>query len=224
MVNVSAPEGSRLDYEGESYRITRALSERCRFVPTELGTLDDLVETVRAEQPTAIHFSGHGAPGALVFEDEEGREDVVSIDDSLPRCARGSTGRCRRSSTWRAATATTRGAVEEPESSAGPPAPRGGAQVVGYYGPIVDELSTRAEVAFYRALAEGEPTRYAVRQAREALASPFWALDCPPQTAICSRAVRAAPIRSPRTPGQCATPIPSPGRSSSSTTAGRTTR
>jgi len=83
VVNVSAPEGSGLDYEGESYRITKALSEQCRFVPTELGTLDDLAETVRAESPTAIHFSGHGAPGALVFEDAEGRSQVVSIHDLL---------------------------------------------------------------------------------------------------------------------------------------------
>jgi tetratricopeptide (TPR) repeat protein len=105
VVNVSAPEGSHLDYEGESYRITRALSERCRFVPTELGSLDDLVETVRAEKPTAIHFSGHGAPGALAFEDEEGREDQVSTHDLVAALRKESAERCRRSSTWRAATA-----------------------------------------------------------------------------------------------------------------------
>ena len=39
-------------------------------------------------------------------------------------------------------------------------------QVVGYYGPIVDELSTRAEEALYAAIAAGHTTRHAVRLAR----------------------------------------------------------
>ena len=72
VVNVSAPEGGRLNYEAESYRITRALSERCRMTPTELGTLDDLVETVRRAEPTGIHFSGHGSPGSLQFRERRG--------------------------------------------------------------------------------------------------------------------------------------------------------
>src|SRR5262249_22766800 len=37
------------------------------------------------------------------------------------------------------------------------------------HGPVADELSTRAEVALYDALAEGRLTRAAVRQARNAL-------------------------------------------------------
>jgi tetratricopeptide (TPR) repeat protein len=49
----------------------------------------------------------------------------------------------------------------------------GAAQVVSYHGPIVDELSTRAEVALYAAIAEGETTAYAVRQARAALLRPL---------------------------------------------------
>jgi hypothetical protein len=50
-------------------------------------------------------------------------------------------------------------------------------QVVGYYGPIADELSTRAEEALYAAITEGQTTRYAVRQARAALSGPFWDPD-----------------------------------------------
>ena len=82
VVNVSAPEGSILSYEAESYRITKALTELCPLVPTELGTLADLVETVARERPTGIHFSGHGAPGQLVFEDDEGREAAVTIKNN----------------------------------------------------------------------------------------------------------------------------------------------
>ncbi len=181
VVNVSAPEGSGLDYEGESYRITKALSEQCRFVPTELGTVEDLVETVRAESPTAIHFSGHGAPGGLAFEDEEGREESVRIADLITRLRQRVDGSLPPLFYLASCHGNDPGATAKPEegksgaeSSAARLHREGVPQVVGYYGPIVDELSTRAEVAFYRALAEGETTRYAVRQAREALAAPFW--------------------------------------------------
>ena len=182
VVNVSAPEGSGLDYEGESYRITKALSDQCLFVPTELGTVEDLVETVRTERPTAIHFSGHGAPGALAFEDEEGREQRVGIADLVTRLRKRVDfglpplfylASCHGNTAGVAKTAETEEGKSGAESSAARLHREGVPQVVGYYGPIVDELSTRAEVAFYRALAEGETTRYAVRQAREALAAPF---------------------------------------------------
>lgn len=171
VVNVSAPEGSGLDYEGESYRVTKALSQQCRFVPTELGTVEDLLETVRAEKPTAIHFSGHGAPAALVFEDDEGREDVVPIRDLLLKLRMRIDGplpplfylaSCHGNDTGGSKAETSAACLHR----------EGVLQVVGYNGPINDELSTRAEVAFYRALAEGATTCYAVRQAREALAEP----------------------------------------------------
>ncbi|HEX3529733.1 MAG TPA: TIR domain-containing protein [Thermoanaerobaculia bacterium] len=186
VVNVSAPAGSGLDYEGESYRITRALSEKCHFVPTELGTLEDLAETVRAERPTAIHFSGHGAPGALAFEDEEGREAVVSIHDLLFKLRQRIDGAlpplfylasCHGNDPGAPRAADPEAGKAGAESSAARLHREGVPQVVGYYGPIVDALSTRAEVAFYRSLAEGETTRYAIRQAREALARPFVAPD-----------------------------------------------
>src|SRR3954462_15402822 len=48
----------------------------------------------------------------------------------------------------------------------------GVAQVVGYSGPIVDELSTRAEEALYAALAAGQTARQAVREARAGLLRP----------------------------------------------------
>ena len=97
VVNVSALRGSGLNYEAESYRITRSLAARCRLVPTELGTLDDLVQTARNVQTEAtaanedgygamgIHFSGHGGPGSLEFEDEEGDTQAVSINELLDK-------------------------------------------------------------------------------------------------------------------------------------------
>lgn len=46
LVLVSAPEGSRLDYEAESYRITRALHDHSEIVHAELGTVDDLLSGI----------------------------------------------------------------------------------------------------------------------------------------------------------------------------------
>ncbi len=46
-------------------------------------------------------------------------------------------------------------------------------QVVAYSGPILDVLATEAEAALYAAIADGHTTRYAVRQAREALCRPI---------------------------------------------------
>ena len=42
-------------------------------------------------------------------------------------------------------------------------------EVVGYFGPIADELSTRAEEALYEAIAEG--ARHATRYAKPAVRS-----------------------------------------------------
>jgi tetratricopeptide (TPR) repeat protein len=177
VVNVSAPAGSHLDYEAESYRITRALAEKCRLVPTELGTADDLVETAYREGPTGIHFSGHGGRGVLVFEDAEGREAVVRVAELAARLKkRLPGGRLPPFFYLASCHGNDPGVPEEGEANAESSAARlhreGVAQVVGYHGPIADELSTQAEEALYAALAEGQTTGYAVRQAREALARP----------------------------------------------------
>ena len=178
VVNVSAPEGSGLDYEGESYRITRALSERCAMVPTELGTVEDLLETVARERPTGVHFSGHGAPGKLAFEDDEGRPEEISIDDLVRRLReRQPHGVLPPFFYLASCHGNTPPDVAAETAGSGAAAARlhreGVAQVVGYSGPIVDELSTRAEEALYGAIAAGGTTRHAVVQAREALGRPF---------------------------------------------------
>ena len=173
VVNVSAPQAaSQLDYEAESYRLVRALHDHSEVVLTELGTVDDLVDAVVHQDPTGVHFSGHGEPGALVFEDDEGQEQPIAIeallqkirqeDRNLPRffylaSCHGNTApdldANRPGTTLSSAHLHREGVV----------------QVVGYYGPIADTLSTLAEEAFYRSLAEGRTTRSAIRQARLAL-------------------------------------------------------
>ena len=44
LVNVSAPAGSGLDYERESYFIVRALHEHLGVVVNEMGEVDDLID------------------------------------------------------------------------------------------------------------------------------------------------------------------------------------
>ncbi len=183
VVNVSAPEGSGLDYEGESYRISLATAERCQMVPTELGTLQDLIETIKREAPQGIHFSGHGMPGALQFENDEGRSHEVPVQDLIARIRKKLPDDRRLPPFFYLASCHGNEPADletdEPGSwSAAVQLHRAGvSQVVGYFGPIVDELSTRAEEALYEAIASGATTRDAVRLARLRLAEPFHAGD-----------------------------------------------
>lgn len=125
----------------------------CALTPTELGTVADLLETADRVRPTGIHFSGHGSPGRLQFEDDEGRSHVVAIAELA--------GDLRRREGlppffYLASSRGNEPVVPEEgrsgaESSAAHLHRAGVAQVVGYYGPIHDELSTRAEEALYGA-------------------------------------------------------------------------
>ena len=174
LVSVAAPRGEELNYEEESYRISRALSDECDVVTSELGTLDDLVLTAAACSPTGIHFSGHGAPGMLLFETGENEPDEVRAERlvhrlrtetpaGLPRffylgCCHGNTPDRSRDGT---------AAI-----SAGHLHANGIPEVVAYSGPIAEHLATRVEQAMYGAIAAGRPTRFAVRQARLAMLGP----------------------------------------------------
>ncbi len=178
VVNVSAPEGSGLDYERESYRITLALTRHCTLTPTELGTLDDLVETVRRAGPTGIHFSGHGGPGQLQFEDDGGRAHTVKVGDLVDRLRRSLPDGSLPPFFYLAnCHGNDPAAIEAGQAGVESLAARlhreGVAQVVAYSGPILDVLSTEAEAALYAAIADSQTTRFAVRQAREALGRPI---------------------------------------------------
>lgn len=170
---MSAPEGSGLSYEAESYRITHALTEQCPETPTELGTLEDLVTAVARERPRGIHFSGHGTPGALIFENDEGFEDRVEIDRLVTELRQRGDGAlppffylaCCHGNTPPQPAKGQAGSA----SSAAQLHRAGVTEVIGYYGPIADELSTRAEEALYGAIAAGETTRLAISKARVAL-------------------------------------------------------
>ena len=111
VVNVSAPEGST-ELRGGELPDHQGAHRALPLVPTELGTLADLVETVARERPTGIHFSGHGARDN--WSSKTTRAARLGDDKSCCRsCAIGSPmASCRRSSTWPVATATPRRARE----------------------------------------------------------------------------------------------------------------
>jgi hypothetical protein len=90
LVNISAPERSGLDDERESYAIVRALHEHLGVVINEMGEVDDLVEGLRRANPPSVgvHFSGHGGPGTLVFQDESGASKPVEIRELLAEIRR----------------------------------------------------------------------------------------------------------------------------------------
>lgn len=69
------------------YRLWQALGARDeeRLRVTDLGTPEDLVAAVEEHLPPVVHFTGHGRPGELVFEDEAACSRPVAVDDLVRR-------------------------------------------------------------------------------------------------------------------------------------------
>jgi len=199
-VAIAAPEDqAALDYEKEAFRLQSALSplgQRVAFA--ELGGFEDLVEVVEGQRAAAVHFSGHGLPGQLVFEDEDGFADPVPVTDLLSRLnqALGKAGSFPRLfflASCHGATGSSDPIWTVPEPADVPRQARGEldtvlgrgpstaaalhrsgfALVTGYFGPVGDELCTRAEEAFYETLAEGGTALQAVAVARTTLSEPL---------------------------------------------------
>jgi tetratricopeptide (TPR) repeat protein len=184
VATASAPvDQLAVDHEREMYRLWQALGARDegRLAVADLGTLDELALTVRElvakdKPPSVLHFTGHGLPGGLVFEDEAARSHVVAVDDlvrrlrteeaPLPRlvylssCYGASIDeRPGEAGSWAALTAQPSTAAALHRS--------GFAQVVGYFGPVGDDQATCLAATFYAALARGEKARLALRGARQ---------------------------------------------------------
>ncbi|MFV8750253.1 tetratricopeptide repeat protein [Nannocystaceae bacterium ST9] len=181
VAHVAAPEtdeGSSQDLEAASYRIARALDPLRGYVRfTELGTLDDLVEAVRAiERPTILHFSGRGAPGELLFEDEDGGPapiEIASVCDRLAAAASRlpaafwlSCGHGASVGVASEGDVASNAASAREVSIAAQLHRRGIPQVLGYFGPIPDVLIARIDRALFRELVATERTVEAVRRAR----------------------------------------------------------
>jgi tetratricopeptide (TPR) repeat protein len=194
VATVAAPvDATSLDYEGEMYRLWRALgreAEDKRLLVTDLGTLKDLAREVERFHPPVLHFTGHGRPGALLFEDEAALSDEVSVDELVRRLREaGPLPRLIYLSACHGATAGAAASAEPGErmvdfaltgkkeeetrpSTAASLHRAGFPQVVAYFGPVGDLQATRAAAVFYAAQASGKKAREALRRARRISAEP----------------------------------------------------
>jgi hypothetical protein len=184
VVNVAAPEGGGLNYEAESYAITRALHDHVGVRVNELGELGDLLAGLRADPaPIGVHFSGHGGPGTLLFEDAYGGEDSVPVAKLATEIRRSAPERfprffylaCCHGGDPPALTRAGQqdGAKQGLSATATALHREGVTQVVGYFGPVYDILSTWAEGAFYGEIGRGRRTRDALRAARDQMTRPL---------------------------------------------------
>jgi len=143
------------------YRIAKAVDQHVECYFTELGTAEDFIEAIVKYEPQAAHFSGHGEPKALVFEDDDGGADFVSISQLLKRI-RTRAGRLPGLFYLSSCHGNTPGDLAEGEGGSAIAAAElhreGVAHVLGYYGPVLDALATAAEESFYLALAQGKST------------------------------------------------------------------
>ncbi|MES1244292.1 MAG: tetratricopeptide repeat protein [Acidobacteriota bacterium] len=201
-VAIAAPaDQTALRCEDEEYRLYAALSRLGHRVAfAELGGLRDFVKVITEQQAQVVHFSGHGLPGELVFENELGAAQAVAIEDlvrsihvertarSFPRLfflasCHGATdpripgwetpGEARVAGAGGDLRGDLNAVLGRGPSAAATLHRSGFVQVVGYFGPIGDTLCTRAEEAFYGALAQGETTLRATARARARLDEPL---------------------------------------------------
>jgi hypothetical protein len=187
-VTIAAPEDrAAFPYEQEAFRLVAALSPLGqRAVFSDLGGIEDLARLMADVRATAIHFRGHGLPGSLLFEDKLGFAQEVPVSELRRRLA-AILLKPRRAGAFPglfflAAPFTAREPSSGEETSVGPfdqesasaaALHRSGfAQVVGYFGPVDRELSTRLEEGFYSALAGGRSVLDAAEEARAALLEP----------------------------------------------------
>lgn len=181
---IAAPEDRvAFAYEQEAFRLLAALSPLGqRAVFSDLGGLEDLVELVAAIRATVIHFRGHGLPGGLLFENALGFAEEVPVSELRRRLATTLLSPRRAGSFpglfFLAAPYTAREAQPgfPADSSAAAALHRSGfAQVVGYFGPVSPDLTSRLEERFYETLAEGGSTLAAAELARSVLNEPLGA-------------------------------------------------
>ena len=201
-VSIAAPEDQvALKYEDEALRLQQALLPLGHGIAfAELGTVDDLAALAEKMEPQALHFSGHGLPGQLVFEDELGCSRRLRIDELVSqlntRLSQAGTQKRFPRLFFLASCHGVSGTVTaDPEAGTRSPMEResrdlgtalgegpstaaalhraGFAQVLGYFGPVSDALCTRAESVFYQALAQGKSTLQATNECRQSLREPL---------------------------------------------------
>jgi len=172
-------DATSLDLEEEMYRLWRALGRESadrRLLVTDLGTLEELAREVERFHPPVIHFSGHGGPGVLFFENEAALSDQVPVTRLVRRLREtGPLPRLVYLSACHGATAGADTALVQRETQPSTAASlhrAGFPQVVAFFGPVGDRQATRAAAACYGALAAGKKAREALRRTRRISTEP----------------------------------------------------
>src|ERR1035438_4110270 len=153
---------TRLDLEEELRLIEIELKgslyrDRIAFVARHAVGPDDLVRLVRAEKPTIIHFSGHGAPDGILLRDDgvEGYRIVHGESSASLLKDRGVQ--------MVVLNACFSMAQAEPLSSSVQ-------TIIGTTEEVGDEAARRFSVAFYRTLGDGYAVAEAFRDRGDSIA------------------------------------------------------
>lgn len=185
------PRGSTmLDYEREEVALIRILSrvgganQRVAYYGCDLGSFEELQEFVERYRPHVVHLTGHAdvrdEEGVFVFEDEEGKADLISAEKLALDCLANPDVQCVFVSGCKSGQAPNVDAV-------------GGIcqtlvhydvpMAVGWSASITDHVAIAFARRFYQVLGAGQPVDRALAQARrsahkicEDLDDPAWTL------------------------------------------------
>lgn len=211
LAHIAAPEGvgvgteevAPLDLESAGWRIARALDPLGSAVRwTDLGTVDDLRAGVEAHRPSLLHFSGHGAPGSLMLEDDLGRPTPVRIgraeETGSILHALDPSGAGLPASVWLSCCHGADGTADgnEPDAAmAFALHAQGVRQVIGYFGPLPDAVAARVDGALFAELIGSGDTWQAARRARRTAQDPVDGTVYPLAWASLVLYQRGAPLR-----------------------------
>ena len=157
------PDGSaRLRLDREVRTIEQALSrtalrDRFKLVTVWASRFDDLLDGLLEHSPTVVHFSGHGRPGALLFEDAAGRTAAVS-SEALARLFAAQRGRVRLV-VFNACDSVGAARAVAPYVEC----------AVGTLEPVGDQGARAFAAAFYRGIGYGRPIGEACELGRTAI-------------------------------------------------------
>jgi tetratricopeptide (TPR) repeat protein/S1-C subfamily serine protease len=159
LVAISAPEhsgGGVLDYERELRSVLAAVrsarQDRAQVRIVQFGTATAIRAGLTAESVHVLHLSGHGRPGAIELEDEDGGVRVVSAEQFLAEAIPPG----RMPPVISLAACDTGVAAAEPGSFAAQLVRHGAGAVVATETSITDRYATRVFARLYANLAESD--------------------------------------------------------------------
>ena len=185
---VSAPtDQAELDYEKEEELLLRSLSKAGHevvFDSGDLGSFDELEESISDFKPHIVHLTGHGIAqddaGYFAFEDEHGTTDLRSATE-IGQLFAGHGVQCAFISACQAGKAPNRNAQNGLAQGL---LAQGVPLVIGWTASILDDVATEVGARFYREVASGRTSvdralvsaRQHARRMFAARSDPSWSL------------------------------------------------